>query len=274
MQRTGVLTLPLALGLGLLVSLAAAPVAAETDDAASLSVLGLTVAKADPDNKWGQSLVPGVSAGTSVYLRYRRDDLALIDVDKEACKLDRFADDKGRLLYEPGKGGTFGPSWLGRDDIADDGKGVVIEVESKQTPAKGAAALTIVGDLVLRTGRDLTVATADVPLQVEKTFTIGSQKVTVIKAGKPQWGDDPLAIQLESTGSFAAWKRVRFFGPGGKPIEASRRSSGHMRFGDRHKYTATYHLKSKPKSLSARVSYYTSVESLTVPIDLTVDLGL
>jgi hypothetical protein len=47
-----------------------------------------------------------------------------------------------------------------------------------------------------------------------------------------------------------------------------------MRFGDRHKYTATYHLKSKPESLSARVSYYTSVESLTVPIDLTVDLGL
>ena len=167
------------------------------------------------------------------------------------------------------------PYKFGWSEVSEDGVALGTTIESEGLPGKGAKNLTIKGELVVVTGSKFE-ETKSGKLKVEKgsSFEAGDFRFKLSEVGKPKWGEDPLAITLETSRDPADIQGIVFYGADGEVIESSSSGSGSMGMFGKMTYTVSYGLKKKPAEIVVGVSLWTDLEVVKVPLNLKVGAGL
>ena len=239
-----------------------------------VKVAGLRVARPDKNDKYGGSMAFGLQTGVGVFVRIEQPGRQIIDLDEKASNLKAFTDDKGTVLGKPGKPG-FGDSWLsGFPHIADDHQSCTPEILSKKLPAAGARELTIQGTIALVVGSNEKTAKIETVLKKGKKVKLGPVDAEISEVGDPDWGDKKLVVTFRGSESFDAIREVIFKGPDGKVIESGGAGSSSMTMGSKSVYTRSFGLAKKVDKVAIEIKYFDKLETVKVPLDLKVGLGL
>ena len=249
---------------------------AVADDAGSkteLTPFGLRVVPKAYD---GNDMMRAFNAfeGTSVAILVHQPNGGLITFDSENSKIESFTDDKGKDLLK--STGDFGmPAIPMSPDISEDGKAVIIEVNGGQTPTKGATSLNVKGKLIFKAAiRKKGYTHKDIEVKADAKVEAGPIEMTIGRAGKPEWGEEPLEIVLQAKKRLDEVASIRFLDSDGKEIESSVSGSMTMAFGDDVSVERGYALTKKVDKVTIEISYWTDMKDLEIPVDLTFSLGL
>ncbi len=249
---------------------------AEPAKAPIVTVQGLRIVKPSPE---GQDELRAFNwmPGTSVSMLVSVPQGGLIAVDDEACQLTMFLDDKRADLRKPqGKRTRFAPEagFGGMASISGDGKYCSIEVNAPGTPTEGATRLAVAGELVLAVATEKKDFTAKgVALKKGTKVEAGEIPFTISEVGKPDWGDEPLAVTLQAKQELGTIAQVRFLDGSGKEIESKRSSAMNMGFAGNMTVSWTYNLKKKVDNCDVVVTYWMDKKDVEVPFKHVISLG-
>ena len=242
-------------------------------------VVGLSVAKPDPSNKYGGSAAFGLHSGTRVYFRVRFDGREIIDAIRSKSSVHAFKDDKGtNLLAAPKNRSGFqtsGIDGLGWFRVSNSRKTLSFNVNAKATPAKGATKLGVGGTLAVLTGSapgDAEVAS--LPLTEGTKAKIGALALKVDRVRARKDGEEKLELSLASSQNLQGVRKWQFFDAAGKEIKARSVGSSSMGGFGETKYTQSFALARKVDAVRVRINYYTKTETVMLPFKATVSVGL
>ena len=132
--------------------------------------------------------------------------------------------------------------------------------------------------LVFATGKE---ETRSEPFKVAKgagiKFTAGKSGLPVLKvksAGKPDFGDDPLEIELSTNMKADSFAGIRFYTSDGKPVESERGGSSWMGFGGKGSGEISYRFKAAQTELILAVETWTGREEKTLEVDFKAGLAV
>lgn len=190
----------------------------------------------------------------------------VIAFDSDGSSLDSFGDDKGGKFEA--KIGPF-------DKIAEDGSGVRFELWSEDAPTQGATALIARGTVKIRTGGATATRKSEiVALTKGGEVELGEGLAFEIsKVGKPDWGDDPMQVELKINRDIPEVAAVRFYDKNGQEIESSESGSGRMGFMKKVTVTKGYTLKREVKEVRLEMDVWTDMEEHEVPFEVKVGIG-
>ncbi|MEK7469098.1 MAG: hypothetical protein AAB074_17125 [Planctomycetota bacterium] len=241
--------------------------------ACGLQIVGKGYGAADDND----SLRPlnAFGSGTSVALLVTPGAGTLIQILTEECKVMKFVDDKGTDLLKGDM--RFGePGFSFGAQISKDGKAAMMEVRGPGLPSPEATSFTLEGTtafMVSATGKTETVKAENAEMKKDAKFTAGTMTFTVREAGKPQWGEDPLAIDISCKTSLEALKSVKFLDANGKEIESNRNSTSRESFGGDTTWAMSFTLKQNVEKATVVIESWADAKKLFVPVILKVKLG-
>ena len=261
----------------ILLALALSALTQETTTARTkVEAVGLSVHKApyQGDKELGPGMNPAPGIAVSVLVAV--EEGGIIKLDERKSRISKFADDKGSdlLAAQPAKD-SFSAGPIGAfPKYSKDRKAFVVELQAHACPVPGAKSLQIEGSLALTLGKDQEVVKQEkVEARKDVTFKAGSASFKITQAGKNDFGDDPMRISLESKDGLKI-AAIRFLDPAGKEIESHLGSRGSMSFGGDATYSWDYTLKQMVPNVTVEVTLWKKVETLQVPLKLSVSLGL
>jgi hypothetical protein len=183
----------------------------------------------------------------------------------QSSKLTAFGDDKGASLLDA-RDPTSAVFYSGL--LTTDGSGMMIGVaSSRHAPTAGATAVIVKGSLVLACGLDeKTIPDTKVDFKAQGDSKLG---VLTLRAGVSK-GANP-RTNFELTGAVRSIKELLVLDGDGKEVSVLTSSivaeaGGGLRF--------SYFLSREVARGSVRVVYYAAEEKVTVPVDLTIAVGL
>jgi hypothetical protein len=203
------------------------------------------------------------TSGTALSVKVSCPGKQVLGVDS-ASSVSEFADDKGTSLL---KGGLIKPTFSNYPIVATDRASLVVSVQSTVPPGKGAARLHLKGDLVLRCGlQEKATEEKEVEFKGKAEAKLGdfTLKVTQEKG----FGGGGASFTL--TAPRPVLKSVTVKDAAGKAVEVMTLGS----FGFGKTWTYTFSLRKPLKQGKVTVSFFAKEEKLTVPVDLSVGLGL
>jgi hypothetical protein len=86
-------------------------------------------------------------------------------------------------------------------------------------------------------------------------------------------GKKHFSVTLSSSGPLDAIQEVVFFDAAGKKLESKSAGRSRMTMAGKTTYAKSFQLK-KTEKVNLRFSYYTKLETIEVPIDVTTGVGL
>jgi hypothetical protein len=218
-----------------------------------------------------------VTDGTSVSLLVTHPGKTIIGIDANKSRLTTFADDKGANLLKakprPKSQGTvfnFGPADEGplKAETQPDGHSCLVKVVGPTLPAPGTSKITLKGNLVLNcAASEKTVEHKNVALANGTNLNVGTIHMTV-RAGPP---GSEFALEIDQP--LSAIKSVAFFDAGGKEIKYQSYGTSSYSFDNTTRTSRSYSLDKPVGRATIRVTYF-DAENLSVPIDLTIGVGL
>lgn len=241
-------------------------------DELSVSVCGLRIvapAKEKDSDLRAFNWMPG----TTVALLIESPKAPLIAFDEGAGRIERFVDAKGKSLRVKDSHGQtgFGPF----PTIAKHGKAAIIEIQGGKVPTVGSAEIQLKGEIVfISANAKKAFKNEKVALKKGVKIEAGDLKFTISKVGKPDWGDQPLQIELSTKGSEAALAGVRFLDTQGKEIESNEAGREEMTLGNAKTITRAYNLAKKIESATIEITSWMDMKTVKVPFDLKVTAGL
>jgi len=245
----------------------------KTDAKLSVTPLNLSIVRPVPGVDEDSELARfNGQVGTEVKLLIRAEGKKLIGFDEEASSVT-FADDTGRDLIAEGQGfGRLeGLSWFRK---SEDGGVATIDVAGRNTPAAGAKSLKITGKAVFRAAdKQSTHRQAGAALKQGTTIKAGPVRCEISEAGKPEWGDAAWSVTLKFKGERPAIAELRFLDAEGEPVESSRAGSSRTEVFGKVTSTITYQLDKKLATSTLEFAVWDDVETVELPLDLTVDVG-
>jgi len=250
-----------------------------TPSGVTVEVLGLRIVKPAPGSNDRLRAFNWRTPGTTVALLLTVPQGGLVAFDREASKVTAFIDDKGKDLTKSEVKNNFGRDAAAFEmmpTISKDGKQCSAEVSAPGVPTRGCATLTVSGEAALQVATQKKDFTAEkVALKPGTRISAGAIGFTIERAGKPEWGDeDGFSVALQAKQKLDSIADVQFFDAAGKQIEANRTSTRSMESMNDVTVTWTYRLKSKVDSAKIVFWYWTDKRKITVPINLTIGMGL
>ena len=233
----------------------------------ALAVVGVAVATPEKSGRFSTRLP--FRPGTHVYYRLVCPK-GVLGMDEAGSSLSVFADDTGKSLVtekSQGQGGNLGSS----PSLEEDHKAIRSEFVSDKIPAVGAKALLLKGTLAIKVGadpKDQKIAGAE--LKEKATLELGSHKVTV---GSVTAGDKTIQVDLTSGEPLEFIKSVSTV-VDGKKVEADISGDGRMGDGAETVYSRTYNLPANIEKVEVTVTYFSTIQTQTIAVDLKVGLGL
>jgi hypothetical protein len=253
------------------------PAAAAATAAATFEASGLRIVKPVPggdDHLRGFNYSPGTSLGILVTAAQG----GIIAIDGDASQVASVTDDKGKDLTKPDIKSEFGDDKAEfgmMPEISADGKRCQMEVNAPGVPTKGATALSVTGTVVLQMATQKKDFTADkVVFKPGAQIKAGDIAFTVESVDKPEGDDSDFSVTLAAKQSLDSVAEIQFFDAAGKKIESARNSSMRSGFGDSVSVTWKYGLKTKVAPAKLVVSSWTDLKKVTLPVNLTVGVGL
>jgi hypothetical protein len=257
------------------------------------TVHGLSVMKGSPDAERAQGdrgPGPGFGAlpllpaeGTRVILMLQIPDRAVLAYDSKGCKIDSLTDDKGTDLLkgampapEPaGRGGPAGTSpRVTGTQFGPEGKSGIFTFSAPGLPAAGAMKLRVKGSVAVVVGsKEKEVEKKDVSIKdgvdlefgklslIESPFN-GRNTTTAVsyKGTKPI---KKLTL-LDADGKEIAIRRSTMPPTGSRDLDPTRDFPARFAPTDR---------TAKIDKCTVRVTYFDTVETVTLPVDLETGLG-
>ncbi|MBN1669663.1 MAG: hypothetical protein JXR37_01435 [Kiritimatiellae bacterium] len=264
---------------GAVVGIAAWGVAANAAEPADVTVEvhGLRIVKPTPGGNQKMRAF-NWSPGTTVALLLTVPGGGLLGLDPDASRVKAIMDDKGKDLSKPDVPSKFGgntPKFGMMPTVSEDGKLCSAELTAPGSPTKGATQLTIAAEVALWVATQKKDFTAEkVALKPGATISAGPIPFTIKSAGKPEWGDAALSVAIQAKKKLDDIADIQFFDAQDKKVDANRGQTESMGFGDRVTVTWTYALSRKVDSAKIVVSYWTDKHQVTVPLRMTVGMGL
>lgn len=189
-------------------------------------------------------------------------------VDFKASKLESIIDDKKNNLFKKAEGFFATQSdWLNEffTQYTPEGDAVTIQVKSSIAPGKGAEKLLLKASLVLKCGSEgKATEKKEIAMKANEEATIDSFKVKI-----GQFGNQFNVISTEEN-----IKNIEVYDDKGKEIKVGAPGRNRTTKGDKTEYNYSFFLIQKLTKFSIKVNYFAKVESLTIPVDLNVGLGL
>ena len=251
---------------------------AEDDVAAptpTVRAVGMTIAVHDGSDSKTSSLAQGVDAGTSLHLLADFGDLTAIEIIRGACTLEAFTDDLGTVLLEPEEAAESRLLGIDNERIADDGHSAQFSFTARRRPVAGASGLVLKVKLAVLIGHNRTTAVFDnVSLTPGETFLLGDHAIEIREVAAPGWDDTQLEVKFASDESFSDVAAMRFLDADGKDIDSYYYSRGRIGMGDYTSYRRSMVLGSNVEVTAIEIDYFAKTETVNVPVDMTVGLGL
>lgn len=213
--------------------------------------------------------------GTKVGLLVTSSDKAIVKLDEEKSKVTVFSDDqKIDLIKVKGRFGRKSGVFRMTSE-AKDGKAIITHVESSGVPKKGAKNLTLKGDLVVSlASKSKEVRSELTVLKKGEKLVVGEDAFEINSLGKPDWGDNPIQVELKSSVSYKDVKGFHFYDSEGNKVESNRSGSGSMGIFGKRTYTVSFNLKKKVDKIVLAVDEWSDLEVVKIPFDFTIGAGL
>ncbi|HIG84400.1 MAG TPA: hypothetical protein EYG40_02555 [Verrucomicrobia bacterium] len=213
--------------------------------------------------------------GTELALLIEAGGASIIKVDAKASTIDSFTDDGGKDLMVKAKG--YNRNGFGSfPKVSKDGKSAMIEIKGAAVPNAKAGKVIAKGTLVVYTGSK-TEKIKSQPFEPKKgtNLKVGDIELTVTKAGKPSFGNDPLELEFETKNkAITMVAGVKFYDAAGKEIESHGTGSSSMGFNKNFTYGQSYGLK---KSVAEKVvlefEVWTDLAEKKIPFSVAAGIG-
>jgi hypothetical protein len=247
-------------------ALSAAGVAADDPGKAgkpAVEVVSLTVTRGVEGKGFAFPQAP--STGLTALVQVPGKQILVLGTDSEVTS---FRDDKDTDLTKL----RFGKLSFFAATFSKDRSSLLVNLNSfGNAPARGANKLTLKGKLVLACGKDEKKSEEkEVEMKQKATAKVGDFTLRVTSE-KSFTGGPSFIIQSPTP----AIKSVSCKDADGKPVEVRAGFGTNLFYNAVDKaWTASFSLTRPVKSVKATISYYATVENVTVPVDLTVSLGL
>ncbi len=233
------------------------------------SIVGISVARKDPANEFGQSLVPGLQAGTQIYLRIGLAGKTILKIDGEATKIKIVDSSNQAMTMSEDANFSFFSS------ISDDRHSVIVPIQSSDIPSTSVTSLSVTGEVTCSCGAEPKTETVAVKLVAEGEVKLGplTAKITEVSDG---FEPESKRVNLESKTSFDQIEGLVFVDDKGKEVETSGAGGGSGSFGGDTTYSKSFEFKAAPEKIAkAKITYFQKIEAVKVPVDLKFgfDLG-
>ena len=198
----------------------------------------------------------------------------LLSVDLEQSKLLRFVDDKGTDLAKGAPKGFFGWASMSasfRDEATDSS---LLQIKTSTLPADGAGKLELEAEIALKSASGSETKEEKVALEEGAKITCAPIPLEIRGIEAVDFGDSKFSDQLASDQSLDAIRELEFLGADGKPMKADSMGSGSFGFGGKKTYTKSFGLPSRPDEVTVRITSYAKTEVVTVPLKLSIGMGL
>jgi hypothetical protein len=240
--------------------------AGDANKTAKIQVTSLSIYKAPPPKPGTFMAMPnGLSMEVMVSLPGRY----ITGVDAKESPLDHFKDDKDNVLFKKSRG-LFGGGTLWVQEygtrITPDGEAVTVMIRGTEPPGKGAERILLKGSLNVKCGSDAKVTeTKEMAMKPKEEAEVGPFKVRV-----GQFGSSVEVVSNEEN-----IKNVEFLEDKSKVITTGMPNRVQLPSEKgKMSYHYNYFLVGKREKFSVKVHYFTKVETVKVPLDLHVGLGL
>lgn len=208
--------------------------------------------------------------GTSVSVIVATPSKCMVALDKDACKLQSYTDDKGTdLTKSPKTGLSSSRRWIGGSEFQpnETGDRACVSLVTGGTPRAGAKHIAIKGTLRVLCGTVLkTVEQEDVPVVVDP------------RGDKTKIGDFPVAVFNGGASILVESDQPNVLGvevldAAGQAVTVISSRKGKTMFNHKDIYSYVYNLEEAAKSLTVRIAYFNTIETVDIPVDLTIGVG-
>jgi len=111
-------------------------------------------------------------------------------------------------------------------------------------------------------------------LKKGEKLVVGEDAFEVNSLGKPDWGNDPIQVELKSSVSYKDFKGFHFYDSKGNKIESKRSGSGYTGIFGKRTHTVSFNLKMKVDKIVLAVDEWSDLEVVKVPFDFMIGAGL
>jgi hypothetical protein len=200
-----------------------------------------------------------------------------VEVPK-SITLSTFSDDRGTDFGFGVRPKTFPSNQHSPVALTFDRQRCIIKLYSTEVPAQGASELRIKGTLPVRVGRGEKIDTQkEVVFRLGRTVEAGGMKLTIASLSEPYARSgvtEGLAIAFTSETPLTRLKSIEFLDEKGGVIPFKEEKRDVTANEDSKLAGLRGTLSSRPKSASVRVTTFEKVDSVDVPLDMTVKVGL
>jgi len=251
--------------------------AVKTPDKPTIEPIAITVSKTDPLKESPKDIKADPRAGsTEITFLARLGGCNIIAMDRDSSELTTFVDDKKQMLFKAdAKSDLTRKRWLGsRPIISDDNHACAFTIEADRLPSKGAKFIIIDAAIAFICGSQPETISSTTALKVGSEFQMGSDKVKITAVKDTQWGQSKMSFSLSSSTDLRAINSISFLDSDGKPIGHSPMGSGKFTVTDQVTYTRSFGLHKKTDKITAKVEYFTKIETITIPLSAKLSVGL
>jgi hypothetical protein len=227
----------------------------------------------------GNSLMSMSVPGVRVSVIVSQPGKHFIGIDKAESKLESFTDDqKTNLRTQDGPQVQFGWNPDGQNQWIEqiprpfeDRSTVALEIRAPRIPAAAAREIQLKGKLVLKSGA--------VTKTVEKKNLAEGSEIALglctIKVAKVEGNDlGGCNVTLETSQGFELLQKIEFFDADGLPLDATHIGNS-MRIAENQSTIGRqYALSEWMDQVTVKITYFDSIETIEVPLDLKVSVGL
>ena len=274
--------------LALVAALAVAQTFLDAQDAPPTAVAAATVEaiRLDVDRKIPESmdLYVGGSEGTEVVLYVKVPGKVMLETDQKSNIITKFADDRGSDLAKSAGTVAAAPGMANRTSnamrnplstnlrVSGDGQAAALTIRSSIRPAVGATKLFVGGNLPVVCGTHSIKNTQNnVALVKDAPITIAGHAA---KLDLVEDEGDQMAVAISSNQPFGAASAVRFLGADGHEIKSRISSHGSYGANGMMTYSISFMLDEKVRQADIECTYWDKTETINVPIDLELSIGI
>jgi hypothetical protein len=209
--------------------------------------------------------------GTTLDVTLAAPSKFVVGIDEKASKLESFTDDKKTKL-DTSTGFGMQPWLSSYPQISPDGDECTVQLSARTAPAKGASKVLVKATVVINCGKEeKTSDKKEIATKLNTEAKVGAYTVKVTQEGNQFSGG-----QISIFSNARDLKSAEFFDDKGKEIKILGNPFRGSTFTGPGKmqHSLSYFLPKKLDKVTVKVTYFNKIESVNVPLDLSVGLGL
>ena len=232
-----------------------------------VEIASFQVAAKDPKSEFGRSLTRGFS-GVDLAVYFAVPGEAVLSFDSDKSKVALAADGVDLpLSIQIGGDSMFG------FNLNEDPSSGIVQMASEKIPAKTSTKLSLKGEFVLFVGNAAKTEESEFKVVEDGKVKLGLVEAT-LRASQDRGNPNMQMVQFSAAKPFDSVSKLEFIDTEGKVVESFSAGDGSYTRNDVKFYQRSYGVSSAAKTLKVRVTYFSQVETITLPVDLEFGLGL